>query len=252
MDKRFILKKGPVVALLSIFFMISATCSAGIIRTELRDIFEETENEIDTLILNVPGYFLYGTLGENGWYKSCVTLTFNWNPNLCKEVWININGGGWQKYTSTIEICSDGRNTIAWYWIDIDDQKNYESPFQIKIDKTPPTINLQKKVITDTEIIFTAKVTDPASGVMKVEFFVDDSWEAEDNSTPYEYTWEGDTEQIIKATAYDYAGFSASDTANTKPRTRDYLFKGIFLSKPLQFLLDILISGQIFIFKLKT
>jgi hypothetical protein len=253
MDKKKIFKISPAVAIITLFFLISATCSAGIINNENIKNIDEYNKEKNPLNADKPAFFLYGTKGENDWYISCVTLSFIWNPDIVKEIWVFVNDA-WQRYTSSIEICSDGKNSIPWYWIDIDDLQHNETPIFIRIDKTDPIVNLQKKVNSENQITFTAKVTDPASGPERVEFFVDDEYDPRVviyEPDDFVYVWEGTAEQIITAVAYDFAGFSANDTANTKPKTRDYLFKDIFLSKPLKFLLEILIFSQNFILRLK-
>ena len=161
---------------------------------------------------------------------------------MVKEIWINVNG--WKQYSTPVEICSDGVNTVEWYWIDFDDHEHHQSPILIRIDKTPPTINLQKEIDSDTQITFTAEVTEPASGVERVDFYLDDRYQGNDTEEPFEYKWEGTEVQTVKAVAFDYAGHSGYDTANTKPRTRNYIFKDLFLGKPLQNLLNIIIWSQ--------
>ncbi len=243
MEKNKILKICPAVGIIALLIFISPTCSAGNIMTEKSSYIEDNFCKIKTLNMDPPGYFLYGEKGENNWYISCVSLTFNWDPDLVKEVWIYINGD-WKKYTSPVEICLDGNNNIPWKWIDMDDQTHFESPISIKIDKTPPLVNLEKKIDSETQITFTAKVTDPASGAEKVDFYLDDNYKETDTEAPFEYIWQGTGLQTIKAVAFDYAGFTGEDTANTKPRARNYIFKDLLLGKPLQNLLNIIIWSQ--------
>ncbi|RLE44286.1 hypothetical protein DRJ22_06085, partial [Candidatus Woesearchaeota archaeon] len=54
-----------------------------------------------------------------------------------------------------------------------------------------------------------------ASGIEKVEFYVDDEIKEVDNSYPYNYTWDEKIlfrhRHVIKVIAYDYAGNKAED-----------------------------------------
>jgi len=244
MDKKNICKRSPAVGIIALLFIISATCSAGVLDNEISNCTEENNNKINTLNIDDPAPFLSGQIGENGWFIDCATLYFNWNPTLVKEIWIKIATGAWQKYNTPVVICSpEGRVTVNWYWIDMDDQKHYGN-FQIKIDKTPPIINLQKKINSETQITFTANVNDPASGPDRVEFYLDDVYMETYYAEPFDYEWEGQGDHTIEAIVFDKAGHSASDQANTKPRTRNYMFKGLFINKSLQNLLNIFIWSQ--------
>ena len=101
-----------------------------------------------------PSYQLIGTWGDNNWFITCVTLKFTWNPQEVKELLVNIDNQGWNSYTSqpvNIEICADGIHSIAWKWIDPGDDEHLEPTFSIRIDKTPPIINLEKKVDSETQ-----------------------------------------------------------------------------------------------------
>ncbi|MCD6468353.1 MAG: peptidase M28, partial [Thermoplasmata archaeon] len=51
------------------------------------------------------------------------------------------------------------------------------------------------------------------SGVSHVEFYIDNSLKADDNSSPYSWNWDEKTfgQRTIKVVAYDNAGNTASD-----------------------------------------
>jgi hypothetical protein len=243
MDKKNIWKKVPAIAIIGILIVINATGSAGIINNE-NICAEEKQNDIQMQTNNDPTYILYGTM-VNGWFISCVTIQFNWNPDLVKEIWINIAAGGWQRYTNPVETCEDGRVTVNWYWIDIDDVQHGPTTFLINIDKTPPTVTITREILSDTQMKFTANVADTGgSGVVKVEWYEDDEFRDYQTEGPYEYTWTGSGIHIIKAKAFDLTGHTASAEADTERKGRSNNYKAIFLSKPLQDLLNILIWSQ--------
>jgi hypothetical protein len=243
MVKKILKNKSPAVVIITLLILISATCSAGNINSEKNSYAEDDLSKKNTLILDEPGYFLSGTKGENNWYITCVQLSFNWNPDLVKEVWVFLNGA-WKKYTSTVEICLDGYNNIPWKWIDIDDQEHLGTPIPIKIDKTPPTVKLEKRIVSETEIEFTAKVTDPASGCEYVDIYLDGKHEVTDSEEPYTYTWVGNELQTVRAEAFDYAGHMGYDEANTKSRSRNVVFNELMLRTPLQRIIDIFLWCQ--------
>jgi len=166
-------------------------------------------------------YILSGTKGENDWYISCVTMTFTYNPSFVKEIYYYINN--WQKYQDVpINICDDGGYNIPWYWIDQMEKQHNESPIYLKIDQTPPEIKLTKKTSINGEVTFTATVTDDASKVEYVEFYLDDELQETLTEAPYKWVWTGEGAHPVYSIAYNGAGLSQkSDTIST-PRSLSY------------------------------
>ena len=95
------------------------------------------------------------------------------------------------------------------------------------VDNTHPTLAIQKpkagrlyifdreimplvgnKAIIIGKITIVAEAQDQPAGIEKVEFYIDGSLKAEDNSTPYEWIWDERTigKHTIKVIAYDKAG----------------------------------------------
>ena len=64
------------------------------------------------------------------------------------------------------------------------------------------------KAIIIGKITIVAEAQDQPAGIEKVEFYIDGSLKAEDNSTPYEWIWDERTigKHTIKVIAYDKAG----------------------------------------------
>jgi len=244
MDKKNIWKKIPAIVIIGILIAINATGSAGIVDNNKNFYAEEKLSENLMQTYNDPTWILFGTQ-VNGWFIDCVTIQFNYDSPPCKEVWVQIAGGGYNKYTSPIETCLDGRVTWNWYWIDMDDTKSQTYVEQIKIDKTPPTVTIDREILSETQMKFTANVSDTGgSGIEKVEFYEDDDFRDYFTEEPFEYVWTGSGIHIIKVIAYDNVGHTATAEADTERKGRSHSYRAIFLSKPLQDLLNILVWSQ--------
>lgn len=252
MDKKNIWKKCLTVGIIALFLGMSSISTASII--ELDNITCQDNIKSDTLKVThfqcglPPSYQLIGTWGENNWFITSVTIKFTWIPGEVKSLLVNVDNTNWNTYTNPpaeIQVSSDGIHNIAWKWIDSDDHEHPEPTFFIKIDKTPPTISLQKDIDSETKITFIANVNDGSgSGISKVEFILDGVSQGYDEESPFTYEWEGTTVQQIKAVAFDFAGHTASDETDTRPRTRNYDLRGLFFSEHLQNIVNILIWSQ--------
>jgi len=154
-----------------------------------------------------------GTMGENGWYISDITITITWDPEEIAEVYYKIDDGEWTLYTEPIVISEDGVHTFKWYCIDNEgNQSAVCGPFYLKIDQTPPTIEL---TWDEENLKLIADVYDETSGVARVEFYVNSEYIGEVTEPPYEWTLPnlkmGDKVQVI---VYDKAGNNAISPEN--------------------------------------
>ena len=108
-------------------------------------------------------------------------------------------------------------------------ESGWLNPFLVKIDGTPPTLEVMKPkqgflYILDKQVspcfatIMFGKITvevnsvDNTSGISHVQFFIDDVLKATITTSPYSWMW---TEKsffryILQVTAYDLAGNNAS------------------------------------------
>jgi hypothetical protein len=172
--------------------------------------------------------------GSNGWYVSDVTVsldsdddtaTYGWQSGVA-ELKYQINGGTVQTIPGTsgsFVISDDGDDIEVKYWA-VDKVGNAEAPnqFTIDIDQTKPTIVLTHEVIGGNQIqgwdiTFTATCSDAMSGLDIVKFYLNDVWQFEDETAPYEWTitgWTGGgfVDVTFKATVWDLAGLDASDS----------------------------------------
>jgi hypothetical protein len=170
--------------------------------------------------------------GLNGWYVSDVTVSLtgsdgeqDWQSGVA-ELKYQINGGTVQTIPGTqgsFIISDDGDDIEVAYWaIDYVGNVGDTETFTIDMDQTKPTIVLTHEVIGGNQvqgwdITFTATCSDAMSGLDIVKFYLNDVWQFEDETAPYEWTitgWTGGgfVDVTFKATVWDLAGWDASDS----------------------------------------
>ncbi len=171
---------------------------------------------------------LSGTMGQNNWYVSAVTVTLSaidppepryargdaskW-PTGVNHTYYKLDAADWVEYTTPFQVTADGQHTVQFYSVDKWIPPNVETPKSIsfKIDRTAPTVSLEVtriSLILHNKWNFTATVNDPASGVVKVEFYVDDVYVGNATAAPWSYIYKG-FGKVAQAIAYDAAGNSA-------------------------------------------
>jgi len=173
---------------------------------------------------------LAGTMGQNGWYVSDVTVTLSATdppttfrigggggkgPSGVNHTYYKIDSGPWKKYTTPFVISVNGQHTVSYYSDDIAANVETGKSVSIKIDKTAPTITLAKEQIDLFNVKFSAQVNDETSGIDRVEFSLDGQLQYTDTQSPYEWTWTGFSDQTVTATVFDVAGNSQSQSMST-------------------------------------
>jgi hypothetical protein len=159
-----------------------------------------------------------GDIGKNGWYRNIDNIIFTPidNTSGVAHTYYKLDSGVWAEYTTPIVITTDGAHTFEYYSIDnAGNQESIKGPFTLKLDPTPPTIDLVKFQIDLFTIKFIAEVNDEASGVDYVEFSIDGVLQFNDTITPYEWTWSGFETFTVTAVVYDKAGNSQSQSMST-------------------------------------
>jgi hypothetical protein len=176
---------------------------------------------------------LNGTLGDNGWYVSNVTVSFVYDPEKVATVYYILDGAESTMYTMPFEVCEDEEHYICWYYIDYYGNYSGAECKNFKIDQTPPELNITWYVFKEKDgwdtpwfVKFTALCNDNTSGMDRVEFGIKFVTQNIDYDFPYEWTIEWwdfivPPESFLSFIAFDKAGNSAFDIVyfdDIKPR----------------------------------
>lgn len=152
----------------------------------------------------------------NGWYGPGGWLVIFYNASIISSLYFNVDDSEYMLYTGPPYYVEDGLHTLN-IWI------NNETvhTFMFRIDGTPPVIELSVEKIGPTKWWIRANASDVTSGIMKVEFYLDNQFLANVTAAPYEWFWTGVGRHTVKAIAYDYAGNNAS-SSTTMPYAYGY------------------------------
>jgi parallel beta-helix repeat protein len=160
---------------------------------------------------------LNGIMGNNDWYISNVTITLSATDagSGVDEIYYKLDSEAWTVYAGPIVVSTDGQHQISYNATDnLGNMEATNGPFSFKMDKTAPVwvnytftpLNAMK-----TKWLCSANAIDPTSGIILVEFYVDDALVGNDTTgpAPYEFEFSGKPETNSQALAYDAAGNSA-------------------------------------------
>lgn len=241
MHKNSLAKKGLALATIVLFIGMSAIPVAGDIETEKYADAGHTSLDFYGVLNNeeecYPCYPVFlGLEGKNGWFIADVLIQFYYDPVRVVKIWYQITRTrDWIKYEwEPFSFTDEGEFSFEWKWEDPFGNISFPMvPGSLKIDKTPPTIELNKKVglFNKKKITFTANVDDGESGIERVEFYLDGELQENLTEPPYQYVYEkGGKIQEVEAIVYDIAGHSNSDKSDTEPAS----YPALFMSKILQ------------------
>jgi hypothetical protein len=185
-----------------------------------------------TIIMAIPdvlppitNHTITGTMGLKGWYVSSPIFTLTAYdpfppvklgpkpPSGVNHTYYKLHSGdAWTEYTAPVTVSTDGQYELYYYSIDKAGNKEIpKGPFHFKIDRTVPMfVNFSATAENSmkTKWLLAADLSDPASGVNHVEFYVDDQLIGTVNATPWEFHYSGKG-KMAQAIAYDNAGNSA-------------------------------------------
>jgi hypothetical protein len=149
---------------------------------------------------------LSGTLGNNDWYVSDVTVTLSGSDSVSglDSIQYSFDGTTWYIYSTPFVISSEGITTLYHKAYDVAGNEFVLPSQQIKIDKTPPTITGAPTTSPhsygwyNTDVMVNFTVTDTISGVSYV--------------TPDQTLISEGADQSVTGTAIDQAGNTAHYT----------------------------------------
>jgi uncharacterized repeat protein (TIGR01451 family) len=180
---------------------------------------EATKGPFDFKIDQTPPvttHTIAGTMGLDSWYVSDVTITLAATDGTSgvDQTFYKIDTGAWTVYAGPVVVSTDGQH--QFYYNSTDKAGNQEAtngPFAFKMDKTAPdwiSYNCTPLNLLKTKWLLAADVTDATSGIVMVEFYVDDALVGNDTTAPYEFEYQGTIAMNnSQAIAYDAAGNSA-------------------------------------------
>lgn len=182
--------------------------------------------------------------GLNGWYISDVEVTLDASdPGLgcdaagsgVKEIkyWVDSVASTIPGDFGIFTVTDDGEDILIEYQA-IDNVGNTETKhsFTIDMDQTVPEVMLEYEItggdsIQGWDLLFTATATDETSGMVRVEFLLNDVLQETVTGPGPTYTYEilgykGGLIITIKAEAYDEAGLMDYDEVEPKAKTHSY------------------------------
>jgi hypothetical protein len=172
---------------------------------------KSAELKID-LVPPITTYVISGEIGNNGWYIGNVTLIFMAIDNVSgvNHTFYMLGFGNWTEYTEPVTV-ADGDHYLLFYSVDhAGNVERMKGPYIFKIDQTPPVFidfTATPENAMKTKWLLHADLSDPMSGVVRVEFYVDDQPAGNATSAPWEVHYQGHG-KMAQAIAYDAAGNS--------------------------------------------
>jgi hypothetical protein len=204
----------------------NATCSKPGYHTQwvLLSISENTTYDFILTALNESCYPVFnGTIGNNGWYISCVNITFVINGDV-DAIFYRLDSGMWTQYTGTFEVCQNGLHTLYWYWT-VAGEESATLSMNLLIDHDSPDLQVTSEWnVFPFTVEIHAEASDGMSGMRLVEFFVDDFLYFIDTTFPYDFLLELRLIFLplqVKAIAFDAAGNSANATLTVSLLTQN-------------------------------
>ena len=161
---------------------------------------------------------LTGTMGENDWYVSRVTVRITATDNLSglESIEYDLDGTGWTRYLGPVDVASDGGHTIRCRAVDVAGNPSDTQLVAFKIDATPPLLVIREPAdstwIRESIVVVTWEGSDSTSGISRYEVSLDGGAIDVTISTQAVYPDLAEGSHVVSIRAYDNAGnrFDAS------------------------------------------
>ena len=151
--------------------------------------------------------------GENGWYVTPVRITLEaMDMSGVNTTYYSINSEPWVIYEEPFILTEDSLYDIVYFSVDNDGNMEFPKLATVKVDQTPPFINLTYKAIDHGiygwEFIFTAIAFDQMSGMDRVEFFFNEGLQhiVYGSGPIYKWSFLYFGPGVVRTDAYDKAG----------------------------------------------
>ncbi len=103
-------------------------------------------NEIDAIAPTTTSE-VTGSLGNNGWYISAVTVTLRAADNPggsgVRTTEYSLDGAAWAPYAAPLVLIQEGRHTLQYRSSDNRDNVEAAQTLTLQIDRTPPVLNVR-------------------------------------------------------------------------------------------------------------
>jgi len=170
--------------------------------------------------------------GDNGWYVSNVKIILEANDMFgVNTTYYSINSEPWVIYEKPFFLIEDNVYNIVYFSVDNAGNMEFPKLATVKVDQTPPFINLTYKVEGDPDngwtVYFTAIAFDQMSGMDCVKFYLNDELQETVYGAGPTYKWvleewDGISSLDITAYSYDNAGNMASDYVYPMEKSTNY------------------------------
>ena len=161
------------------YCMKNATCSKEGYKTEWELLSIAENTTYDFVLYPTYVYPVFDGSQCNGWWNSPITVSFVFDPEEVAEIWYSYNGW-WYPYIEPFVIDDEVPPLLEYYWVNYEGDESTHQVCTFDIDYTPPTTNLEWKVIKKLPsnkwlVRFTLTAEDYISGMDHfLEFYIDD------------------------------------------------------------------------------
>ncbi len=163
---------------------------------------------------------LSGTMGDNNWYVSAVSITLTATDDSAgiAVTKYKLDDDPWTTYTVPFLVTEDAIHTLTYYSIDKCGNKEDNKTVTFKSDRTKPTITLTVNRTGLIRWLLNATVADATSGIARVDFYIDGNFIGTVNETPYVFRYSG-SGNVAQAIVYDNAGNTGTSAQVTPSST---------------------------------
>lgn len=183
----------------------------------------DTSAVVDT-VAPATQYSPSGTLGQNGWYTSSVTVTLTASDGTSGVAitLYSLDGGSWTTYGVPFTISGDMAHSLSYFSEDEAGNSEAQKSVSVKIDATPPigTAGAQPSYRNSRTFDITWSASDVTSGVAMVRLYYSttggvtwDQFGAGFTSSPIIFTAASDATYRFNIRTYDVAGNSEPSPA---------------------------------------